>query len=75
MGLERRVRIEIILPPTVPWHLRETLARCGFEVVRIGSGFRIKVRTVILEARGITVRIEPDGPKTTGAQEPVTEDG
>jgi hypothetical protein len=69
------VRIEIILPPTVPWHLRETLARCGFEVVRIGSAFQIRVGTMTLEARGITVWIELDGPKTTGAQEPATEDG
>jgi hypothetical protein len=69
------VRIEIILPPTVPWHLRETLARCGFEMVRIGSAYRIMVGSMTLEARGITVRIEPDGPKTAGAQEPATEDG
>lgn len=63
------MRIEIILPPTIPWHLRETLARCGFQVVRIGSDFRIKVGTTILEARGITVRIEPDGPGATGSQD------
>jgi hypothetical protein len=68
------VRIEIILPPTVPWHLRETLARCGFQVFRIGSAFRVRVGDATL-TRGVTVRIEPDGPGLTEPQNPATEDG
>jgi hypothetical protein len=69
------VRIEIILSSAVPWHLRETVARCGFEVVRIGSAFRLRVGGVTLGHREVIVRIEPGPPNTTGAQGPATEDG
>jgi hypothetical protein len=53
------VRIEILLP-TVPWHLRETLARCGFELVGIGSTWQVRVGNTVLDPWGITVRIEPE---------------
>ena len=69
------MRIEIILPPTVPWHLQETIARCGFQVVRIGSAFRVRVGDTTLDPREVSVRLEPGRPKTTGAEEPATEDG
>jgi hypothetical protein len=63
------MRIEIILSPTVPWHLRETLARCGFEVIRIGSAFRVKVGATTLEARGVIIRVEPGDPGSTGPED------
>jgi hypothetical protein len=69
------VRIEIILSPSVPWHLRATLAPCGFEMVRIGSAFRLRVGGVTLDPREVIVRIEPGRPGATGAQEPGAEDG
>ena len=69
------MRIEIILPPTVPWHLQETIARCGFQVVGIGSAFHVSVGDTTRDAREVSVRFEPGRPKTTGAQEPATQDG
>jgi hypothetical protein len=69
------VRIEIILSPAVPWHLRETIGRCGFQLLRIGPAFRLRVGGVTLDPREVIVRIEPGRLKTTGAPEPATEDG
>jgi hypothetical protein len=79
--VEKLVRIEITLPPKVPWHQRESIMRSGFRVVPIGSAWRVRVGNTVLDARGITVRIEPDyrGPglvsKTSGIADHCEERG
>jgi hypothetical protein len=68
------MRIEIILSEKVPRHLREAVERCGFQVVRIGSAFRIRVGTMFLDPRGVTVRVEPGDPGPPGPEGPAEAD-
>jgi hypothetical protein len=45
------LRIEIILAPTVPLHLQETLQRCGFVLVRSGIDIRAEDRPDLARLR------------------------
>jgi len=69
-GVAGRMRFEIILPPDLPPHPRQTVERCGLEVVPLGAGFRVKVGTVLLRADEAVVRLEPDAPRAQTPQGP-----
>jgi hypothetical protein len=62
------LRIEIILAPTVPLHLRETLQRCGFVLVRSGSTYGLKIGQTWVGFDEAIVRIvrEEPLPKDSG---------
>jgi hypothetical protein len=48
----------ILLPATVPFHLRETVRRNGLQVVRLGAALRVRIEGTLLGAEEATVWID-----------------
>ena len=57
------MRIEIIIASKVPFHLKETLRRCGFTVERSGSDFSLRIGQTWLGLDEVTVRIVVEEPQ------------
>ena len=55
------MRVEIEVSENAPRHLRETLGRAGFEVLRVGTGWRVRIGGVWVSPAHARVRLDPDG--------------